>query len=476
MRSIPDEFHEIYYDSWVWRHTYWMGVQALKCPLDLWVYQEILFEIRPQFIIETGTAAGGSALFLASICDLLGEGQVVTVDVNALAGRPEHSRITYLQGSSTSDVILSEIKGIVGDARRVLVILDSDHSRDHVLQELRCYSPIVTSGSYLIVEDTNINGHPVLELNGPGPMEGVEAFLTESDDFTTDREREKFFLTFNPKGYLRKAGDIGRATAPAETAHFLSPSGQNESVSDPLPLPSEELQNYVGGGFAPVGAEFLRHFVKLCDLKPNESVLDVGCGSGRMALPLTKYLNADGRYDGFDISADAIKWCSDNITARFSNFKFQLAELQNVAFGMVGKPRASKFTFPHADDEFDLAFLTSVFTHMLPADMKRYLAEIRRVLKPGGRCLITYFLLNDESTLLIDRPQGELNFEHKGDGYRTTNPKNPEDALAYPQAFIERLYANYGFKVREPVYYGSWCGRKNYLSFQDIVIAEKPTG
>jgi cephalosporin hydroxylase len=204
MRSIADQFHELYYDSWVWRHTYWMGVQALKCPLDLWVYQEILFELRPRFIIECGTAAGGSALFLASMCDLLGEGQIVTIDIQADPHRPQHSRITYLQGSSTEDSIVGKIREIVKDGSPVMIILDSDHSRDQVLQELRLYSPIVTKGSYLIVEDTNINGHPVLELHGAGPMEAVETFLSETDEFIFDREREKFFLTFNPKGYLKK--------------------------------------------------------------------------------------------------------------------------------------------------------------------------------------------------------------------------------------------------------------------------------
>jgi cephalosporin hydroxylase len=204
MRSIADQFHEIYYDSWVWRHTYWMGVQTLKCPLDLWIYQEILFELRPRFIIECGTAAGGSALFLASMCDLLGEGQIVTVDIQADPHRPQHSRIAYLQGSSTDESIVGKIREMVKDSSPVMVILDSDHSREQALQELRLYSPIVTKGSYLIVEDTNINGHPVLELHGAGPMEAIETFLSETDEFAFDREREKFFLTFNPKGYLKK--------------------------------------------------------------------------------------------------------------------------------------------------------------------------------------------------------------------------------------------------------------------------------
>jgi cephalosporin hydroxylase len=91
-------------------------------------------------------------------------------------------------------------------AGRVLVVLDSDHSRDHVLAELRAYAPLVTPGSYLVVEDTNVNGHPVYEAFGPGPMEAVQDFLKERDDFEVDRSREKFLLTFNPGGWLRKLG------------------------------------------------------------------------------------------------------------------------------------------------------------------------------------------------------------------------------------------------------------------------------
>lgn len=204
MRSIAEQFHEQYYDSGVWRNTFWLGVETLKCPLDLWIYQEILFETRPRFIVECGTAAGGSALFLASVCDLLGGGEVITIDIEERADRPSHQRITYLRGSSVSVEIVQEVKGIIRDAQPVIVILDSDHGEEHVLNELRLYSEVVTEGSYLIVEDTNVNGHPVFQLHGPGPMEAVEKFLRETDRFVADREREKFFITFNPKGYLKK--------------------------------------------------------------------------------------------------------------------------------------------------------------------------------------------------------------------------------------------------------------------------------
>jgi cephalosporin hydroxylase len=140
---------------------------------------------------------------MASICDLLGIGDIVSVDI-AEAERPNHDRVTYLTGSSIVPEIHARVVEFVGGRSPVLVILDSDHSRDHVLEEMGLYGPLVTPGSYMIVEDTNINGHPVLPQFGPGPMEALDDFLSESAEFEIDDDREKFFLTFNPRGFLRK--------------------------------------------------------------------------------------------------------------------------------------------------------------------------------------------------------------------------------------------------------------------------------
>jgi cephalosporin hydroxylase len=203
-------FHRLYYQSGsrTWSNTFWLGTQAQKCPLDLWIYQEILHELRPALIVETGTASGGSALFLASVCDLLDHGSIVTIDIVDRPERPTHERITYLRGSSVSAEIRARVEELARDSAPVMVILDSNHERDHVLQELRIYSPLVTPGSYLIVEDTNVNGHPVSPDFGPGPMEAVDEFLRDSDEFTADRTREKLYLTFNPGGYLQKRSDV----------------------------------------------------------------------------------------------------------------------------------------------------------------------------------------------------------------------------------------------------------------------------
>ena len=205
-----DQFSRLFYDSWLqtWASTTWFGIPTEKPANDLWIYQEIISELRPDFIVETGTRYGGSALYLATVCEALGRGHIITIDVQALASgdrvRPAHPRVTYLTGSSTSPEIVAQVSEMIGASDTVMVILDSDHSMSHVSDELRLYAQFVTESSYLIVEDTEINGHPVLPDFGPGPWEAVEVFLASAPEFVPDRSREKFLLTFNPRGYLKR--------------------------------------------------------------------------------------------------------------------------------------------------------------------------------------------------------------------------------------------------------------------------------
>lgn len=200
------EFHKLYYYSLdrTWNNTYWMNVPLLKCPLDVWVYQEMIVELKPDVIIECGTARGSSALFMAHICDMAGKGKIITIDIKHEDNRPQHKRVTYLTGSSIAPEIVEQAKAAIGKNDKVMIFLDSDHTMAHVLSELRIYNSLVSKGSYLIVEDSNVNGHPVEPSHGPGPMEAVKEFLKENKDFVIDKEREKFFLTFNPNGYLKK--------------------------------------------------------------------------------------------------------------------------------------------------------------------------------------------------------------------------------------------------------------------------------
>ena len=207
--DVVEQFTQVYYEGALFGETRadtrWLGVRTDKCPLDLWIYQELLHELQPDLIVETGTAFGGSALYLASLCDLLGRGNVLTIDVQEQESWPEHPRIEYFRGSSVAPETLEHVRRRAEGAQTVLVVLDSDHRKEHVLDELRLYAPLVTPGSYVVVEDTILNGHPVSPEFGPGPMEAAEEFLRGNSSFTADRRREKLYLTFNPKGYLRRS-------------------------------------------------------------------------------------------------------------------------------------------------------------------------------------------------------------------------------------------------------------------------------
>jgi cephalosporin hydroxylase len=206
-------FHLLSFYGGALQQTYWLGVPLLKSPLDCWVYQELIHDLRPDLIIETGTDLGGSALFFASVCDLVDHGRVVSVDLRP-AARVTHPRITFLVGDSTSAEVLDDVRQAAAGAERVMVILDSDHHAAHVARELRAYREFVSLGSYLVVEDTNVNGHPVMPEHGPGPYEAVEEFLRQDSDFQVDKSREKFLMTYFPNGFLKRVAASGsRVTA-----------------------------------------------------------------------------------------------------------------------------------------------------------------------------------------------------------------------------------------------------------------------
>jgi len=240
---------------------------------------------------------------------------------------------------------------------------------------------------------------------------------------------------------------------------------------DPL-LPPDWLLSVGDGDYKQIGEEFFRHFIDIGGLRPHERVLDVGCGTGRIARPLMGYLK-NGSYDGIDIAASSIKWCQKTFTRPYPNFHFHFADIYNKMYNPIGTHQASEYRFPFENSYFDFVFLTSVFTHMFPQDMENYLTEVARVLKPGGRCFITYFLLNPDSLKLIEEQASSLSFKYELQGYRVQKEILPEEAIAYDEKIIRGLYRKYELNISEPISYGSWCGRKNGLSYQDIVIASK---
>lgn len=234
---------------------------------------------------------------------------------------------------------------------------------------------------------------------------------------------------------------------------------------------------FIGGGdFEKTGQEFLNYFIQIANLQPNSRVLDVGCGIGRMAVPLTTYLSNQAEYWGFDIVQEGIQWCQEHITSKFSNFHFLHNDIYNKFYNQNGKFKTQDYRFPFDNDFFDFIFLTSVFTHMLPSDIKHYMGEISRVLKPEGKCLITFFILNEESKKLVSSDLSTLNFKYKMDDFLTINETVPEDAVAYEEEFVKKLFENHGLVITQPIHYGAWCGRQNFLTYQDLIIAEKKKG
>lgn len=205
--EVVRRFHDLYYRRWLaggdTMNLSWFGHLTYKCPLDLWIYQELLQRTRPDVVIETGTWFGGSALYMAMIFDLIGHGRVITIDVEPKPGRPVHPRINYVTASSTDPATILRVGDEVG-AQRAMVVLDSDHRAAHVSAEIAAYSAFVHVGDYLIVEDTNVNGHPSYPDFGPGPWEAVEEFLANNDEFAVDERCERFLMTLNPNGYLKR--------------------------------------------------------------------------------------------------------------------------------------------------------------------------------------------------------------------------------------------------------------------------------
>lgn len=256
---------------------------------------------------------------------------------------------------------------------------------------------------------------------------------------------------------------------------FLIESGMSIlNIKDPT-IPPVKM-DYVGGfDFKATGYEFLRYFTEFGGLKPDHSVLDVGSGIGRMAIPLSNYLKK-GHYEGVEIVEKGVDWCQKNITPRHPNFTFRHANIHNKLYNKAGVIKASEYKFPFADESFDFIFLTSVFTHMLPEDVRHYIAEISRVLKKTGRVLSTWFILNDESRALMAKKPEVLQVTLPVPGHPdvfTCSLVSPEDATAYEQTYVEKVMKENGLSLPMPILWGEWSGREDFLSKQDVIICSK---
>jgi cephalosporin hydroxylase len=205
---LPDDlkwaFTDAVWRSMPWTSTRWLGRPVATAPTDLLAYQEIIESVRPDWVIETGTGDGARALFLASICELVGHGSVVSIgDPTDADDRPRHPRLRYQPGIAADEATIAAVRDIVGDAPTV-VMLGGTADRTTTMREFEAYAPFVAVGSYVVVTDTIVNGHPVWPGFGPGPTEAVKQLLTTHGDFVADPTMEKYSLTFNPSGFLKR--------------------------------------------------------------------------------------------------------------------------------------------------------------------------------------------------------------------------------------------------------------------------------
>lgn len=247
-----------------------------------------------------------------------------------------------------------------------------------------------------------------------------------------------------------------------------------EFKDEPFPyddslIPDSDLAAYVGStttqDFKRIGIKAVRRFESLGELKNTDHVLEVGCGIGRIAIPLTRLLTT-GSYQGFDVVLHGIEWCQKKITPKFPNFQFQWIDIYNKTYNPNSQHLAVNYQFPYPDEKFDFTVLMSVFTHMLPLDLQHYLSEINRTLKEGGTCYFTAFLINDDVRRHLST--SKRIFHDVGD-YWTLNPESHEDGVGYEQSIMESWVRSKGFAISKICHSHWWATGMG----QDIIVVKK---
>ena len=258
--------------------------------------------------------------------------------------------------------------------------------------------------------------------------------------------------------HARRAGATARDAADALT-------GRRDPLAPPRRLLTDDYSE-----FERIGREFLGHFVELGGLRPDDSVLDIGCGLGRMAVPLTGYLSPAGSYEGFDVVEREVEWCRRAIGARHANFGFRVLDVHNERYNPGG---SGELAWPYADESFDFAIATSVFTHLRPRDAAAYLGELGRVLRPGGTLFATFFLLDADTRARIERGESHFSFAHADGPAAAEDAGSFEAAVAYDLDWLRDRLAASGLTMSE-LRHGYWSGTAHeYLTWQDAIVARR---
>ena len=242
------------------------------------------------------------------------------------------------------------------------------------------------------------------------------------------------------------------------------------------PVPWSSLHDVGGGEFYAVGRAILNGLVNEAGLTPDDHVLDIGCGTGRVAFALADYLSTKGCYTGFDVAASGLAWMIRHLPPAAAPFRIVRADVFNTEYRQQTAARADAYRFPVSDGRVDVAFATSVFTHLLPPDAAHYLHEIGRSLRPGGRAYVTAFLMTPERLVPAQQGRAFVTFHPYGDVAHVGAPKVPEAMIAFDEKTFMDWVAQAGLELAPPVKYGHWCGeaRAPGQEFQDILVLRKP--
>lgn len=227
------------------------------------------------------------------------------------------------------------------------------------------------------------------------------------------------------------------------------------------------------GDFHAIGKGIRDSLLQETNLNEDSIVLEIGCGYGRIAVALTETLSQRGRYDGIDVVKAATDWCTNEISSRHPNFKFIHSNIANAYANDAKGISAAAYKLPFDDDTYDLVFLTSVFSHMRPEEIRAYLHEIFRVMKPGASCYATYYLIDDFANQQIAKNKASQNFKHDFGNFLSTNKRVPEQTIAVQETLIRSYYHESGLSIREPILFGSWANRPHHYGYQDTVVAVK---